>query len=228
MEDKDSWFTLTPSPEHRDRPAIFGPKDIQPMITSCFPGSQDAGMYTPKQLSDFWDNILISAASRNVLDEFSRELIIPPMAHSGPESFAYYAPRTAFYVDGMISPDYFKIQFFETFGSISYVLELCSAYFGAFRFIKFVIDITVLVFRYFELRHHTGNTLSFTKTLLSASYNLFFTSVLTSVFTPRAPIEDSIEQRTKTEDDIKEVELQNLRQKEESLYPSVQSFVAPI
>ena len=126
-----------------------------------------------------------------------------------------------------ISPDYFKNQFLETFGSISYVLELCGAYFGAFLFIKFGLDITVLVFRYFELRHLTGNTLSFTKTLLSASYNLFFTSVLTSVFTPQAPIEDSIEQRTKTEE-IKEVELQNLRQKEESLYPSVQSFVAPV
>ena len=229
MEDKDSWFTLTPSPEHRDRPAIFGPKDIQPMITRSFPGSQDAGMYTPKQLSEFWDNILISAASRNALQKFSRELITPSMAHSGPESFAYYAPRTDFYVDGMISPDYFKNQFLETFGKISYVLELCGAYFGAFLFIKFVIDITVLVFRYFELRHLTGNTLSFTKTLLSASYNLFFTSVLTSVFTPRAPYEDSVEDKNaKTEDNGKEVELQALKNKEESLYPSVQSFVAPI
>ena len=53
MEDKDSRFTLTPSPEHRDRPAIFGPKDIQPMITRSFPGSQDAGKYTPKQVSEF-------------------------------------------------------------------------------------------------------------------------------------------------------------------------------
>ena len=228
MEDKDSWFTLTPSPEHRDRPAIFGPKDIQPMITRSFPGSEDAGMYMPKQISEFWDNILISAASRNTLQKFSRELIIPSMAHSGPESFAYYAPRTDFYVDGMISPGYFKNQFLETFGSIYYVLELCGAYFGAFLFIKFVIDITVLVFRYFELRHLTGNTPSSLKTLLSALYNLFFTSVLTSVFTPRAPLEDSIEERTKTEDEMKEVELQNLRQKEESLYASVQSFVAPI
>ena len=117
------------------------------------------------------------------------------MAHTGPESFVYYAPRTDFYVDGMISPGYFKNQFLETFGSISYVLELCGAYFGAFLFIKFVIDITVLVFRYFELRHLTGNTLSFTKTLLSASYNLFFSSVLTSVFIPRAHLEDSIEEQ---------------------------------
>ena len=102
------------------------------MITRSIPGSQDAGMYTSKQLLEFWDNILISAASRNSLQKFSREIIIPSMAHSGPESFAYYAPRTDFYVDGMISPGYFKNHFLETFGSISYVLELCGAYFGAF------------------------------------------------------------------------------------------------
>ena len=85
--------------------------DIQPMITRSFPGYQDAGMYTPKQLSEFWENILMSAASRNALQKFSRELINPSMANSGPEVFAYYAPRTDFYVDGMISPGYFKNQF---------------------------------------------------------------------------------------------------------------------
>ena len=111
MEDEDYWFTHIPSPEHRDRLAIFGPKDIQPMITRSFPGSQDAGMYTPKQLSEFWDNILISPASRNAFQKFSRELIIPSLAHSGPESFAYYAPRTDSYVNGMMSRGYFKNQF---------------------------------------------------------------------------------------------------------------------
>ena len=219
MEDKDTWFTLNPSPKHRDRPAIFGPKDIQQMITRSFPGSQDAGKYTLKQVSEFWDNIFISAASRNDLEKFSRELIVPSMAHSGPESFAYYAPRTDFHVDALISPGYFENQYLETFVSISYVPELCGAYFGAFLFIKFVIDITVLVFRYLELRHFTGNTLSLTKTLLSASYTFFFTSVLTSVFTSRAILEDSIEERTKREDEIKEVDLQNPRKKSNHFTP---------
>ena len=50
MADKVTLFTLTPSPEHRDRPAIFRLKDIQPMISRSFPGSQDAGIYTSKLL----------------------------------------------------------------------------------------------------------------------------------------------------------------------------------
>ena len=62
-------------------------------------------MYTKGQLSDFWDNILISAASRNALQKFSRELIIPSASNKGPDEFGYYAPRTDFYVDNMISPE---------------------------------------------------------------------------------------------------------------------------
>ena len=93
------------------------------MITRSLPGSQDVGPYTPKQLSEYWHKIRISAASRNTFQKDSRELIIPSMAKSGHETFTYYAPRTEFCVDGMILPVYFKNQFLETFGSIFYVLN---------------------------------------------------------------------------------------------------------
>ena len=59
-----------------DRHALFGPKDIQPMITRSFPGSRYEEC-TPQARS----NILISAASRCVLQTFSSELSIPSMAH---------------------------------------------------------------------------------------------------------------------------------------------------
>ena len=63
MDQKDSWYTLTPGIVHQDRPAVFGPKDVSPVLVHSFPGSQDAGMYTRSELSDFWDSILTSAAS---------------------------------------------------------------------------------------------------------------------------------------------------------------------
>ena len=77
----------------------------------------------------------------------------------------------------------------------------------------------------------TGRTLGFTKTLLSASYHLFFTSVLTSIFTPRAPFEESIEHKiTNTETNVDETELEDLKKKDENLYPAIniQSYAAPI
>ena len=111
MEDENSWFTITPTLEHRKRPAVFGPKDVTPVSRRAFGGAGDAEIYTRAQLSEFWDNILISAASSKSLQKFSRKLIVHNTAIHGPEQYSYYAPRTDFYVDNMISPSFFKNQF---------------------------------------------------------------------------------------------------------------------
>ena len=62
MENENSWFTITPTLEHRKRPAVFGPKDVTPVSRKILGGAGDAGIYTRAQLSEFWDNILIKAA----------------------------------------------------------------------------------------------------------------------------------------------------------------------
>ena len=36
MDQKDSWFSLTPEITHRDRPALIAPKDISPFTTQKF------------------------------------------------------------------------------------------------------------------------------------------------------------------------------------------------
>ena len=46
MDQEDSWYFLTPGIVHQDKPAIFGPQDINPVASHTFTGSQDAGMYT--------------------------------------------------------------------------------------------------------------------------------------------------------------------------------------
>ena len=55
MDQKDSWYSLTPGTAHRDRPAVFAPKDISPFTTQKFPQSANARMYTKGQFSEFWD-----------------------------------------------------------------------------------------------------------------------------------------------------------------------------
>ena len=181
MQDKDSWFSLNPEPTHRDRPAIFGPKEISPFTKDAFDESQDAGMYTKGQLSDFLDNILISAASRNALQKFSRELIIPSATDKGPDEFGYFAPRTNFYVDNMISPGYFKEQFISTFGIIEYWFSKLGQWFGGFLLIKFLVNVIVITFRSFELHRVTGASWGIGKKLLSATYNLFTVSMISTL-----------------------------------------------
>ena len=105
MEDENSCFTITPTLGHRNRPAVLGLKDVSPVYRRVFGGAGDAGIYTRSQLSEFWDEILISAVSRKALQKFFRELIVPNKAIHGPEQYFHYAPRTDFYVDKMVSPN---------------------------------------------------------------------------------------------------------------------------
>ena len=223
MEDENSWFTITPNLEHRKRPAVFEPKDVIPVFRRAFGGAGDAGIYTRAQLSEFCDNILISAASRKALQKFSRELFVPNTAIHGPEQYSYYAPRTDFYVDNMISHSDFKNQFMDIFGSVTYVLEFCGIYFSYFLFIKLIVDLIVMILRHMEINRLTGASLGFGKTLLSASYSLFLTSILTSVFNPQAPLLQALEPEpmpTRIEDETRDPAEEN-KKKEEHLYPIV-------
>ena len=72
MNQKGSWYSLTPEITHRDRPAVFAPKDISPFTTQKFSQSAKAGMYTKGQLSEVWDAILMNSASKNALKIFTR------------------------------------------------------------------------------------------------------------------------------------------------------------
>ena len=198
MDQEDSWYTLTPGIVHQDRPAIFGPKELTPMTAQPLIGSQDAGMYTRNELRGFWDNILINAASRTALKKFSQNLIFYSAEQEESDGFHYYTPKTEFYVDKMISPEYFKDRFMDTFGPVAYFLEHCGIYSSVFLFFNFIIDVVVMVIRHLEISRMTGASLGFGKTLLSASYNIFLTSVLTSMYDQRSPTLAVVEEECKT------------------------------
>ena len=186
MDQEDSWSTLTPGLVHQDKPAVFGPKKVTPMTAQPLTGSQDAGMYTRSELRGFWDNILINAGSRTALKKFSQNLIICSNAQEGSDGFHYYTPRTEFYVDKMISPEFFKDRFMDAFGPVAYILEHCGIYFSVFLFLKLIIDLVVMIIRHMEINRMAGASLGFGKTLLSASYNIFLTSVINSKYNPQA------------------------------------------
>ena len=80
-----------------------------------------------------------------------------------------------------------------------------------------------MILRHMEINRLTGASLGFGKTLLSASYNFFLTSILTSVFNPQAPILQALEPEpmpTRIEDKAR-APADGHKQKEEHLYPIV-------
>ena len=223
MDQEDSWYSLTPGIVHQDKPSIFGPKEVTPVARHSLTRSQDAGMYTRSELRAFWDNILVNAASRSALKKFLQNFIFYSASQEGPDGPHYYAPRTEFYVDKLISPEYSRNRFMDTFGPIADVLEHCGIYFSVFLFLKLIIDLIVMVIKHKEFNKLTGASFRFGKTLLSASYNIFMTSVLTSVFDPHAPSLAAIEQNKinpKLRVELKEMRTEeDPNKRDEHLYP---------
>ena len=225
MDQEDSWYTLTPGIVYQDKPAKFGPQDISPVASQTFTGSQDAGMYTRNELKGFWDSILINADSRTALKKFSQNRIVYTTAQEGTDGSHYYTPRIEFFLDKIIPPGYFKDHFLDTF----YVIEHCGIYFPVFLFIKLIIDMVVMIVRYMEIDKSTGSTLGFAKTLLSSSYNIFLTSVLTSMYSPGAPALTAVEHTDTSpcvENDMHEV--QEDAKKNEHLYPAMSTVTLPL
>ena len=125
----------------------------------------------------------------------------------------------------MISPEYFKDRFLDTFGPVAYILEHCGIYFSVFLFLKLIIDLVVMIIGHMEINRMTGASLGFGKTLLSASYKFFLTSVLSSMYNPQA--NGFASNAFKNVDPSVDKELYEMREdpkkKEEHLYPVVNS-----
>ena len=181
MDQENSWYTLTPDLVHQFKPAVFGPKNVTTMSAQSLIGSQDAGMWTKRELRGLWDNILIFFASITASKKFSQNLIICSTPQEGSDLFHDCTPRTEFYVDQMISPEYFKDRFMDTFGPVAYILGHCGNSFSVFLFKKLRLDLIVKIVRHLEINRMAGASLEFGKKLLSASRNIFMTSNMTSL-----------------------------------------------
>ena len=209
---------------------MFGPQNINPVASHTFNGSQNAGMYTRNEVKGFWDSILINAASKTAVKKFSKNLIVYTTAQERTDGSHYYTPQTEFFEDEMISAGYFRDEFLDIFGTVVYKLEPCGIFFTVFLFIKFIIDVAVMIVRYMEIDKITGCTLGFGKTLVSASYKIFFTSVLTSMYNQRAPALTAVEHMEVglcLENEMHEVE-EDAKKKEDHLYPAKSTVTLPL
>ena len=128
-------FTLTLVILHQDRPSVLGPTHVSAEELHSFPGPQHARMHTRSKLSSFWDEVLVSASTRNALKKFSQKPIVFSNNNKDSGSFLSYAAQTDIFVDIMIFPGYFKDRFMDMFGPIAFVLEQqCVIFFFAFFF----------------------------------------------------------------------------------------------
>ena len=179
MENDQIWYKLTPTPQEVEPPEILAPTKISRITKFASYSSTHAGMYTTKEIKEFWDKIVQKQASNNALQKFSQEVV--RLQGSRPEIYRANNGIQRFYVDSMISPEYLKNTFIEEFGRLDWIIRKVGAYFGAFILFKVLIDIFVIVYRAFQIHQITGGAISFGKVFLAATYNLFYESVTHSL-----------------------------------------------
>ena len=89
-------------------------------------------------------------------------------------------------------------------------------------FFRLILEVVVMVIRHLEQTKMTGASLGFGQTLLSATYNIFLMSVLTSTYNPRAPTLAAIEEGRKTlcnEEDLHDMRDDTKKKKGDHIYP---------
>ena len=123
----------------------------------------------------------------------------------------------------------------NTFGPVEYVLDHCVVYFSVILFPKLIMDVVVMLIRHFEITKLTGASLGLGKNLLSASYNIFPLSVLTSVYDLCALLLAAVEEERKTfcKEEERSVVREYAKKKEEHLHrvmsaAQLNSAVTPI
>ena len=178
MDNKDSWYALIPRPVVHNKPLVFSPTRLSRTSLHLSFSSNNAGLYTGKQLSQFWNDVKLGYYSKSVIEKITRELV-----NQNTDSYQvkndYSSPV---YLDNFMSSENFTDGFKQTFRKITFYLENLGIYFALFLLIKLLINVIIVVVKAFQVQKLTGKTVRFSIVLLTATYNLFFLSVLTSIF----------------------------------------------
>ena len=161
MDQGDWWYWHTLGIVHQTKPAILWSDEVTPAAGNSPTRSQDAGLYTRSELRGCWDNNLVNAVSRTALKKFLQIPIFQSLPQEGSDRLHYYSPQIDIFPDKMMSLDYFKNSFKETFGPVVSVLEHSGRFFSVFLSLKFIIDIIVMFIRRMETNKMTGVSLRF-------------------------------------------------------------------
>ena len=164
VEDDNSWVELTPQITKVRRPALFKPHIVIQHIANIITASIQASIYTYKEMIACWNSINFNSNMKGVLKHFTNSLIDSRESSSNISVTNYYNSRTI-YLDSFISPDFFNNQFVESFGKIQYIIERCGIFFGAFFFIKLLIDIVLCLIRAMQIYKTTDASIHFGSTL---------------------------------------------------------------
>ena len=75
LENDNSWYQLLPDPMPFKKPLLFKAAELEQVTQFPTFDTRRAGMYTPKQRKNFWDNIIQAPASDTILKKLTRTIL---------------------------------------------------------------------------------------------------------------------------------------------------------
>ena len=133
-------------------------------------------------MQKFWNMISDNSEMKGILQKVSSSFL-NAQKFLFTDSYSPLGSSQTIYLDYVISPNFWKNEYTRIFGKVQYYLEKCGKVFASFLFVKFILDCLVFIMKAMHIHKITGHSLRFGKVLLSASHNILFTSIVTSIFT---------------------------------------------
>ena len=183
IEDDNSWVELTPVITRFKGPSVCEPNIAPQRLTKYnFQDSDEIYLFTDQELKKIGRGIKFNNEMKKAIQTFSKELVVSQDSFKSEDRTYLNYPMRTVYLDSFISPNFFDNRYIETFGYTQFILEQCGIYFAAFPFVKFIIQIVVTIVKALEIHKITGVSVNFGKIILFATYNILFTSIMTSIF----------------------------------------------
>ena len=142
LENDNSWYQLLPDPMPFNKPLLFKTTELGHITQFPTFDTRRAGMYTPKQMKKFWDNIIHASASDTVLNKLTRTISTQgnTVRISDPGNLErLLSLDDRLLMDHLLTPSLFVDKFKETFGLLGYYIQCLGNFFACFLLVKFLM-----------------------------------------------------------------------------------------
>jgi hypothetical protein len=180
--DDTSWVTLHPHPMSATTPQFFEPEMMKRITEFGTYSSAKTGLYSPKTMETFWDNVVLQSHGGNILKEIVTKVWEENFnqKRKGKNTGGQYKLSAItrlndldqqITLDSLISDDFFKLGYMTTFGLISYYITqfgtICAAFFG----ISVIYSVINTAYRLFQVKQIARDGAVCSKTMCNAFCN---------------------------------------------------------
>ena len=121
-----------------DKTLLFKPTELGHITQFPTLDTKHVGMYTPKEIKNFWDDIIHASASDTLLKKLTRTILTQgnTVRNSDPGNLQHFLSLDdSLLMDHLLTPSYF-VDKFKTFGEMGYFIQCLGNFFYLFSFRK--------------------------------------------------------------------------------------------